>query len=99
MENPVTPVQQPQLQPAKVEENTFNLIRAEMHRARAKFPSNRFLLAALQEEAGELASALLQKEGRERVVREAIQVAVVAIRIAEEGDRVFDSITPEEALP
>lgn len=82
-----------------IEEETFVLLRAEMHRARVKFPSNRFLLAALQEEVGELASALLQEEGMARIVREAIQCAVVAIRIAEEGDRIFDLITPEEALP
>lgn len=82
-----------------VEQRSISFLCEEMLRARKKFPSNRFLLAALQEEVGELAAALLQKEGVERVRHEAIQVATVAIRIAEEGDRVFDTITDEEALP
>lgn len=72
---------------------------AEVQRARAKFPGNRLLLAALTEEVGELARAYLQREGRERVRREALQVACVAMRIFEEGDATFDDVTDQEAKP
>lgn len=76
---------------------TLNDISAEVIRARLKFPGNRFLLAALTEEAGELAQAMLQKRDREAIRKEAIQVACVAIRILEEGDSSFDDITEEES--
>lgn len=65
-------------------------IRAEVLAARTKFPGNKHLLAALTEEVGELAQAILQDQPRDLIVREAIQVACVAIRIAEEGDAAFD---------
>jgi hypothetical protein len=58
----------------------------ELLRARAKFPENDGLLAALVEEVGELAKAILE-ESDERVWEEAVQVAVVAHRIATESDR------------
>lgn len=74
-------------------------VREEMDRARAKVPGNRFMLAALTEEVGELARALLQSRSREEVQAEAIQVACVALRIVEEGDATFSDVTPEEALP
>ena len=77
----------------------FKAIHEELERARAKFPGNRFLLAALMEEVGELSAAILQRQGRERRIAEAIQVAVVAIRIAEEGDSSFDDLTDAEAKP
>ena len=69
----------------------------EVNGARKKFPGNRFLLAALTEELGELAQAYLQKQGRKRVRKEALQVACVAMRIYEEGDSAFDDITSEES--
>lgn len=68
----------------------FDMVFDEMQRARSKFPSNEHLLAALMEEVGELAQALLDGHGRERVVAEAIQVACVAVRIVEEGDSSFN---------
>lgn len=68
-------------------------------KGRAKFPGNRFMLAALTEEVGELARALLQRKGPEEVRAEALDVAVVAIRIFEEGDATFDDITDEESKP
>lgn len=71
----------------------------EVKRARAKFPNNRHLLAALTEELGELAQAFLQKQGRDRIRAEALQVACVAMRIFEEGDGAFDGWTDEEAFP
>lgn len=71
----------------------------EMVRAREKFPANALLLAALAEEMGELAKALLQREGSDRVRKEALQVACVAMRIYEEGDATFDNVTDEQAKP
>lgn len=62
----------------------------EIKRARAKFPDNKHLLAALMEEVGELAQALADNHGKQRVREEAIQVACVAIRIATEGDSDFN---------
>ncbi len=71
----------------------------EVVRARRKFPGNRFLLAALTEEVGELAKALLQAKSHEEVQIEARQVAAVAIRIIEEEDATFLDITPAESKP
>jgi hypothetical protein len=71
----------------------------ELDKGRLKFPHNRFLLAALTEEVGELASTLLQRERPERIKREALQVAAVAMRIYEEGDATFEHVTDEEAQP
>lgn len=66
-------------------------IARELTRARAKFPSPAGSLAALTEEVGELAKAMLD-EPRHRVCEEAIQVAVMAIRVATEGDPTLDEI-------
>jgi len=60
---------------------------AEVTRARTKFPGSRFLLAALVEEVGELAEAVVSGD-KEAIYKEAIQCACVAVRIAEEGDPV-----------
>jgi len=82
---------------------TIDALTAELARARAKFPGNRFLLAALCEELGELAEAVAH--GNKAEIRtEAVQVACVAIRIAEEdvrrmGDPTFKTITEAESLP
>lgn len=62
-------------------------VKMELDRARAKHPENKHMLAALMEEVGELAKALL--EGDDEYYTEAIQVACVAIRIATEGDPSF----------
>lgn len=72
------------------EELTMQAVQAEVIRARLKFPRNRYLLAALTEEVGELAQAILQGKDRDAIEREAIQVACVAIRLCEEGDSSFD---------
>lgn len=64
-------------------------IDAELRRARAKFPENAKLLAALFEEGGELAQALLQGKPQSEIRKEAVQVACVAIRIITEGDADF----------
>lgn len=76
---------------------TLDAVSAETGHARAKFPGNRYLLAALMEEVGELAKALLQKRPREEWEKEATQVACVAMRIIEEGDALFEDVTDEEA--
>ena len=71
-------------------------IEAELDRARTKFPSNVDVLPALTEEVGELSQALIQQKHEPHkgktdrdVYMEAIQTAVVAIRIASEGDPNF----------
>jgi hypothetical protein len=66
-------------------ENVLIQIAEEVIRAREKFPGNRFLLAALVEEVGELAEAIGNKDPISIGV-EAVQVCAVAVRIIEEGD-------------
>ncbi len=58
---------------------------AEMKRGREKFPGNKFMLAGLVEEVGELAKAILDRDP-DAIFTEAVQCAGVALRIAEEGD-------------
>lgn len=76
-----------------MDENTEYCISAELGYARRRFPSNKHMLAALVEEVGELAQALIDSERGKKdpreVYNEAIQVAVMAIRIAEEGSAEF----------
>lgn len=77
-------------------------VQNEVTRARIKFPDSKHLLAALMEEVGELANALLEEEyGRgvtsEMVYREAVQVAVVAMRLAEEGEPSFPRYEPPQS--
>jgi len=62
----------------------------EINRVREKFPANDLLMVALTEEVGELAKALLD-ETPERIYKEAIQVACVALRIATEGDATVEA--------
>lgn len=68
-------------------------INAELNYAQHRFPGNADMLAALTEEVGELAKALLDhKRGKAPaadVFAEAVQVAVMAIRVAMEGDSAF----------
>ena len=54
-----------------------------------KYPSPNTNMAALSDEVGELAKAM-NKESRARVKDEALQVAVMAIRIILEGDPFID---------
>lgn len=65
-------------------------IEHEAERAKVAWPGNTHLLAALVEEVGELAQAYLQAKPQDEIVKEAIQVACLAIRIAGEGDAAFD---------
>jgi len=74
-----------------MDSRTEYCIDAELRFARHRFPGNKHMLAALVEEVGELAQALIDhdrsKKTGAQVYAEAIQVAVMAIRIAEEGSQ------------
>lgn len=77
-------------------------VRLEISRAQAKFPNTEHMLAAITEELGELAQALLQQqhEPEKRIThanifKEAIQVAATAIRLAAEGDASFALYDPK----
>ena len=74
---------------------TLALLKTEVFTARDKFPSNEHLFAALLEEVGELAYEMTRDRQRQR--EEALQVACVAIRIAEEGDADFGGEQPRVA--
>ena len=76
--------------------NVISDIEVELAKARDKFPGNVDLLPALTEEVGELNQAIIQhkhephkQKTHEDIFKEAIQTAVVAIRIASEGDPNF----------
>lgn len=66
---------------------------AELQEARRKHPVPKHMLAALTEETGEVANALIEHELGTKpatdVFKEAVQVAVCALRIAVEGDTEF----------
>lgn len=68
---------------------TANEIDAELSRARKAFASNAHMFAALTEEVGEVARALLEGQAPAELRKECIQVAAMAIRIMEEGDADF----------
>lgn len=82
-------------------ERIFEEISSELERARAKFPAPNLNMTALAEEVGELAQALLHTRyggrcaGWDNIRKEAVQVAVMAIRVALEGDSSIT--TPDEA--
>lgn len=94
------------------EPNLINIqaVCEEIVRARTKFPKNDVLLAALMEEVGELANALLElryaalrsesnrtteiRSWLQAVRKEAVQVAAVAVRILEEGCSEFPQYAP-----
>lgn len=75
----------------------MNDILRELVRARTKFPGKNVTFAAMIEEVGELATALFE-ENKDRVRAEAIQVAVMAMRIVLDGDHTFDSWRSEKGL-
>lgn len=68
---------------------TMSAVCNEVDRARHLFPEGKHQTVALMEEVGELSQALLENESPERIREEAIQVAAMAIRVAEEGDADF----------
>lgn len=76
-----------------MDERTLYSLKGELQGARNKFPTNEHKLAALMEEVGELAQAMIDhsrgKGSPLQVYTEAIQVAAMAVRLAEEGDASF----------
>ena len=70
-------------------------VQAEVAHARAKHPSNRHILAALVEEIGEAAQALIDHDtGHDNVLpadiyKELVQVATMALRVAVDTDPSF----------
>lgn len=68
------------------------MIGEELARAREKFPRPDNLLAALFEEGGETAKALLQSGNGDDSVAEAMQTAAMAVRLMVEGDPGFDHL-------
>lgn len=72
-------------------------ILAELVRARAKFPGKNVTFAALVEEMGELATATFE-ESAAAVRKEAIQVAVMAMRMVLDGDHCFEPWRAEKGL-
>lgn len=87
----LSPTPEPQgWRPHTPEERLASDILAELMRARAKFPGKNVTFAALVEEVGELATATFE-EGRDRVRKEAVQVAVMAMRMVLDGDHTFDA--------
>ena len=66
-------------------------VRDEVAFARKKFPENDSNYAALVEEVGELAKALME-ESSTRIHEEAVQVASAALRVATEGDPSFKAL-------
>lgn len=72
-------------------------ILAELTRARAKFPGKNVTFAALVEEVGELATATFE-ESADRVHKEAVQVAVMAMRMILDGDHTYEPWRAEKGL-
>ncbi|MEM9426641.1 MAG: hypothetical protein AAGA06_08050 [Pseudomonadota bacterium] len=79
------------------EEELLIDISTELRRAREKFPRSRLTMVALTEEVGELSKALMD-EPLANVRAEAIQVAVMAMRIVLDGDRSIDQIRRDHNL-
>lgn len=78
------------------DQRVFGDIQNELDRCRQLHPNNADIITALAEEVGELSQALIQQKHEKHkgvtdkdVYKEAIQSAVVAIRIAAEGDSNF----------
>jgi hypothetical protein len=94
----------PQIETRDEIETFLENVAAEVHRAIVKFPQPNPTLAALTEEVGEVAKALLHlREGKAHswgdVYDEAVQVAAMALRIAVEGDPTIGSVPNSENTP
>lgn len=75
--------------PDRVDELLREIV-AELIRARNKFPGNNVTFMALSEEVGELAKAMFS-EPCANVRKEAVQVAVMAMRIILDGDHTLEA--------
>ncbi|MDG3759960.1 hypothetical protein L5C70_07185 [Pseudomonas aeruginosa] len=80
-----TPVAQAQHSVPDDVETFLDEVRAELLRARSKFPGDRIMTIALAEEFGELCKAVLD-EPAANVRKEAVQTAVMAARVVLDGD-------------
>ena len=82
------------------DETFYILVEEELQRAREKFPSSILSMTALVEEVGELAKALLHyRAGKcefSHIIEEAAQVAVMAQRVAVEGDASINNADYQE---
>lgn len=67
----------------------LNEVYNEIGHAREHYPGAKHMLAALVEEVGELAAALLEGQSYESIRAEAVQVAAMACRVAVDGDEDF----------
>jgi hypothetical protein len=80
--------------------NFLRDVEHELRRARGKFPGSNLVLAALAEEVGELAQAMLKRRAGKMtdqdVWNEAVQVATMALRCAVEGDPSFNAVAYSE---
>lgn len=77
-------------------------VAAEALRAAEKFPQPNPTIAAMTEEAGEVAKAILHiREGKsddwQAVRDECVQLAAMAMRLALEGDTTVGALRPEGA--
>jgi hypothetical protein len=66
-------------------------VEAELVRARKKFPDNKFLLLAFNEEAGEVTKAMLDQHYKNshhstEIYAEIIQAIAMGVRLIQEGD-------------
>jgi hypothetical protein len=75
----------------------MSAVEAELRRARELFPGDRIMTIALAEEFGELAKAMLDESGA-NVWKEAVQTAVMAARVAIDGDSSVDDWRRERGL-
>ena len=87
----------PQPSVSVAEEALCSEILAELTRARTKFPGKNVTFAALVEEVGELATATFE-ESADRVRKEAVQVAVMAMRMILDGDNCYEPWRAEKGL-
>lgn len=74
------------------EARIFDMVRAELGRARQKFPNTKHLLHAFTEEAGEVIKAFLDlhyKGGADERVKEIVQTIAMGVRLIVEGDPDF----------
>jgi len=73
------------------DEDFFALVRREVTKARKKFPNQSHwkTLCALTEEVGELNQAVLQHKAPGDIMSEAVQVAVMAMRVVNDTGLVW----------
>lgn len=92
----------PEFVPPSVEidldlEEFLDSVRAEMTRARTKFPGDRIMTLALAEEFGETVKAVLD-EPRAAVHKEAVQAATMCARLVLDGDSSVEQWRKERGL-